>query len=141
MTRATQMTDDETLALLRRLEPDLSTLLPRVDNGELIDCGPFRALASRGTGWANLVMPTAAPTNGAAVVDAVDELRRRYAERGRTPRFVFKEPLFPALAAMLESAGLSLSEREPLMVCGPGDLRPSSRPGVSVRFLRRFVRV
>jgi hypothetical protein len=87
------MTDDETLAQLRRLEPDLASLIALVDDGEVFDCGPFRAMMSLTTGWANLVRPVATPEHGDAVVAAVEEIRRRFAERGRPPRFLFREPL------------------------------------------------
>jgi ribosomal protein S18 acetylase RimI-like enzyme len=130
------MADNEALRHLRRLEPDVATLAIQVPGAEVIDCGPFRALVSRTTGWANLAMPIRPPADLDEVTAAVKELRRRFAERGRTPRFLFKEPFFPGLASMLEQAELTLAEREPLMVCTPAGFQPSRNPNVSVRFLR-----
>ncbi|MGH2588273.1 MAG: GNAT family N-acetyltransferase [Dehalococcoidia bacterium] len=130
------MKDDAALHHLRRLEPDLAALAVQVKGAEVIDCGPFRALVSRTTDWANLAMPILPSANLDEVTAAVEELCRRFAERGRTPRFLFKEPFFPGLASMLEQAGLVLVEREPLMVCTPVSFRPFRNPKVSVHFLR-----
>lgn len=129
------MAEDHARIQLRRQEPDLRALVRYVSEGEVLDAGPFRALVSRTTDWANLVMPVVTPTDAGDVAVAIQELQRRFAEYGRTPRVVFKEIFFLGLATLLEEAGLALSEREPLMLCTRASFHPSDNPDVSVRFL------
>ena len=117
------------------LEPDLASLVHLAEAACVLDCGPFRALLSPTTEWANLVMPLTNPSGIAEVTEALAVLRPRFAEAGRTPRLLFKEPFFPGLPDLLAGGGLLPSEREPLMICSPARFLPAVRPDVPVRFL------
>jgi ribosomal protein S18 acetylase RimI-like enzyme len=105
------------------------------DAALVLDEGPFRAMLSPTTEWANMVMPVTNPSDVGEITGALAALRERFAEAGRTPRLLFKEPFFPGLAELLAGAGLLPTEREPLMICIPARFHPVSRPGVSVRLL------
>jgi ribosomal protein S18 acetylase RimI-like enzyme len=127
---------NDELQQLRALEPDLASLVHLAEAAEVLDRGPFRALLSPTTEWANLVMPVSNSSSPTEVTDALAALGQRFAAAGRTPRLLFKEPFFPGLPELLAGAGLLPSEREPLMICSPVRFRPAVRPDVSVRFLR-----
>ena len=59
---------------------------------------------------------------GSEAADALPALAEAFAQRGRNGRVELVEELNPALAATLESAGWSLSERVPVMACTPDTL-------------------
>ncbi|MGI8554589.1 MAG: GNAT family N-acetyltransferase [Dehalococcoidia bacterium] len=130
------MTDAVDLAQLRRLEPDIETLLGYAGQVEVIHRGPFYALLSRDTDWANFAVPEDPRAGATDTAGAVGDLRRLFAQHGRSLRFVFKQPLYPALAPLLEQEGLRLKQRQPLMICTPTSFRPLDNPDVSVRFLQ-----
>jgi GNAT superfamily N-acetyltransferase len=127
------MHDGGDLPLVRRLEPDLATLVTFGDAIEVVTAGPFHALLSRQTDWANFVMPFDAQATATEVAEALRELRPRYAEAGRPLRVQFKQPLYPALAPMLEQAGMRLCGRERLMLCTRSRFRPMAAAAVQVR--------
>jgi ribosomal protein S18 acetylase RimI-like enzyme len=47
----------------------------------------------------------------------------------------FNEPLWPSLASRLNTLGLTLEKREPLLACVPEAFRPVSSPHIEARFL------
>lgn len=121
--------------LLRRLEPDSDSLLRFAGQAEFVRCGPFRALLSDTTDWANFAEPVEAESSEAAMFAAIHDLARCFRERGRRLRILYKERRFPLLAPVLEQAGLCVLERQPLMTCVPTDFKPLVNPDVGVRFL------
>lgn len=123
------------LDALRRLEPArrwLEELVAR--GGETVPVGPFLALFHTDLLGFNHAVPTE-PLRPEEVPGAVAKLRRLFAERGLELQFELNEPLFPNLPALLEREGLTLTEREPLLLLTPGDFRPVANPKVDVRFL------
>lgn len=124
------ITDREMLHRLRAIEPDPTDLAAYADQAEVIDCPPFRALVSAATEWACFAVPVREPGESSQVAAAVNELHARFAPYGRQPRYIFKDALFPTLAPMLESAGLALHEREPLLVCLPERFVPVEQAAV-----------
>lgn len=127
---------DRDLDDLRRLEPTQSWLEDfAAHGGETIQVGPFLALINGGLLGFDYAAPTE-PLRAEEVPGAVGELRRLFSSRGRALRVELNEPLFPQLPALLERAGLTLTEREPLLLLTPGDFRPISNPEVHVRFLQ-----
>jgi ribosomal protein S18 acetylase RimI-like enzyme len=75
----------------------------------------------------NVAMPAVPIHDG--IADAVATLRAATAELGWLPRIEFPEAYSPTLPALLEAAGLVVSDRRPLLTCTPESLRPS--PDVS----------
>jgi ribosomal protein S18 acetylase RimI-like enzyme len=98
--------------------------------------GPFEALINLHDDmiWLNYAVPVA-PVDGPDAAETIAALTDHFAARGRRLRFEFHAAPWPSLPGLLESAGLSLQARHPLMVCAPGDLRPLSAPGVTVQRL------
>ena len=66
----------------------------------------------------------------------LDSLRALFAARGLPLQIEFNEPLFPALPSMLAAAGLTPTEREPLLLLSAGGFHPAVNSRVEVRFLR-----
>jgi ribosomal protein S18 acetylase RimI-like enzyme len=122
--------------LARRLEESVSQSAPDGDT-EALSIGPFRAFFDPHTAEPelNTVMPVAPLGAEDELGRAIEEVRRQFAARQRTPRFEFFASRWPELPAALERAGLESVGAEPLMYCGPDDLRPVSAPGVSLRVL------
>jgi GNAT superfamily N-acetyltransferase len=127
------------LSLLRLLEPN-DTLRAAVGGmgGEVMRVGPFEAYLhpdphALGFGYAQPIEPLPAD---AEVTAAVDALRALFASRGMSLSIEFNRPLFPRLPDLLESRGLVIDDREPLLVLDPADFRPSRSADVQARFLR-----
>jgi ribosomal protein S18 acetylase RimI-like enzyme len=99
--------------------------------------GPFSAILSDGTPWANFAVPVELDAAPAAVDNALAALTSLFARRGRTLRVIVKDALAPALPPLLERAGLRAIERLPLMLCTPRSYRPLVNAEVHVRFLRQ----
>ena len=130
---------DGDLDQLRRLEPTDAYLAQATANGaEVVPVGPFRVIFSPHSDsiWLNQAAPVKPLGSAGEVVEALHNLQRLFRQRNRTPAMEFNEPLWPSLPALLEAAGFTEKEREPLMLCTPADFRPFSSPEVSVRFLQ-----
>lgn len=127
------------VSLLRLLEPNDAARSAVVRaGGEVHRAGPFEAYLhpdphAVGFEYAQPIEPL---PSRAGVVSGLHQLQRLFDERGMPLSIEFNTPLFPGLPAILESEGLSLAEREPLLVLDPADFIPSRTDGVSVRFLR-----
>ena len=61
---------------------------------------------------------------GGGLARPLDELRKAFYERGRTPRFEFYEAFAPDLPAALKANGFDEEARQWSMLCTPDTLRP-----------------
>ncbi|HZU12976.1 MAG TPA: GNAT family N-acetyltransferase [Chloroflexota bacterium] len=131
---------DHLIQSLRRLEPT-DNFFARITAGwgsEIVAIGPFRAMFSTSPDntWLNEAVPLEPLGSPEETVAWLRRLRREFETRGRMPYVEFNEPLWPDLPAALTSAGFVEDQREPIMLCTPGDVRPVAAPGVAVRFLQ-----
>src|SRR6202011_3785227 len=136
--RIAKIDEPSDVAQLRRLEPTPAFLESVVAHGgEIVTVGPFRAFLhpTRADDWANYATPVDPMDDDSETASALEWLRRLYIERERTLRFEFNEPLWPQLAPVLERSGLTLQDREPIMLLTLPEFRSFSNPDVVVRFL------
>ncbi len=122
--------------LLEQVEADTRSVL--TDDHETMNVGPFMAAFHRDSDlvWYNYAVPNAPTANDLACVsDAVGRLRQLFGERNRTLRFEFFEALWPLLGPALETCGLKLQGKRPLMLCAPSDLQRVTASGFSVNSL------
>jgi ribosomal protein S18 acetylase RimI-like enzyme len=126
---------DELIALSRRCEESARAAATR--GREVVRFGPFEALIDLSSDliWLNYAVPVAPQADHAAALAALEELKAHFHARDRRPRFEFNAAPWPELPGLLEAAGLSLQERQPLMACTPTDLLHPAAPGVEVRLL------
>ena len=125
------------LDLLRRLEPAPAWLADfAAQGGEVIAVGPFRALLHPDALGLNYAAPTEPLGDAAEVMAALDQLRRLFAERKLLLRLEFTEQLFPELAGWLERARFTREAREPVLLMGSDEFRPSADRQLYIRFLR-----
>jgi ribosomal protein S18 acetylase RimI-like enzyme len=126
---------EEVIALSRRCEDSARVAAAR--GRAVARFGPFEALIDLGSDmiWLNYAVPVAPIADRAAALAALDELKIHFRTHRRRPRFEFNAAPWPGLPALLEEAGLTLQERQPLMVCMPADLRRVAAPGVTVLLL------
>jgi predicted GNAT family acetyltransferase len=106
------------------------TLEGRDDGAEMLSIGPFRAVlsaagASTPTGWVTLIDGTA---SAAETAKALTKLRSTLKKHKVPLEIEYNEAVFPKVGAWLESAGLKLVERNPLMSCRPESLKPFPTP-------------
>lgn len=125
-------------SLLQMLEPN-DGLRAAVTHGggEVIQTVPFEAYLhsdphALGFGYAQPVGPLPGDSEIAA---GLRQLRSLFTRRGIPLSIEFNRPLFPDLPGLLESGGLVVAEREPLLVLDPTDFTPSYAMDVDVRFL------
>lgn len=126
--------------LLRLLEPGdaLREAVARA-GGEVHRVGPFEAYLHadpHALGF-QYAQPIAPLPDEAEVVVGLRDLKDLFRERGQPLSIEFNTLLFPELPELLESEGLAVAEREPLLVLDPADFTPSRRGDVEVRFLRQ----
>jgi len=90
--------------------------------------GPFLAAAhpTNDLVWLNYALPLPELAQDADITGDVAALREWFRDRRRVLRFEIFQPLWPWLGPALERAGLRLQGAMPLMLCGPGDLRPAA---------------
>ncbi|NNJ13503.1 GNAT family N-acetyltransferase [Chloroflexales bacterium ZM16-3] len=126
---------DQMIALSRRCEE--SARAAAACGREVARFGPFEALIDLGTDliWLNYAVPVEPVDDLPAAMAALEQLKAHFRSRGRRPRFEFNAAPWPELPALLESAGLTLQERQPMMVCRLADLRHPAIPGVTARLL------
>jgi predicted GNAT family acetyltransferase len=121
------------LDLLRRIEADTADGAGR---GMIVRrVGPFVAIVhpTNDFVWLSAVVMDSRADVRALAPTMIDELRSLFREHQRILRFEIFEPLWPGVAGMLESCGVAVQGRMPLMVCAPGDLRPFAAAGVEIR--------
>lgn len=96
--------------------------------------GPFEALIDPDDPliWLNYAVPVAPISAAAADAAALAALCAHFAAYGRQPRFEFNALPWPALPALLERAGFTCHDQNPLMVCTPQMYQACSAPGVQV---------
>lgn len=102
---------------------------------ELLKVGPFSALvpaAADSSSWITLV--EAAATRRETIA-AVERLRTIFKSRSAPVEIEYNEALYPRVGSWLETAGLTLSERNPLMACRPADFTPFAAGGVALHRL------
>lgn len=99
---------------------------------ELLTVGPFSAVVPAATDSSSWVTLVAAAATERETIAAVARLRSIF--RGRTAplEIEFNERLYPRVGRWLEAAGLTLSERNPLMACGPADFKPFAAAAVTL---------
>src|SRR5690606_23080152 len=73
-----------------------------------------------------LIVPDATPEQ--FTPEMMAELRGHFRRCGRQLRFEVLEPLWPWAGPLLESHGVQLQGRMPLMICRPGQVRPMPAP-------------
>ncbi len=113
---------------------ELDALEDRTGGSEVLTFGPFRAVMSPLTGvpsmnWVTLIERE--PTED-EVVDALAQLQALFKQRGLSLEVEFNEGVYPRAGTWLESAGMQLAERNPLMACRPDAFRPSISPDVKI---------
>ncbi len=118
----------------RFLAWQLHALEARRTGSEMVAIGPFRALLSPATeppptSWVTLVDQRAQKEETLA---ALTELRDLFQHRGIAMELEYNEVAFPHAQAWLESTGLELVERNPLMACRPDAFRPFIAPEVVI---------
>jgi predicted GNAT family acetyltransferase len=106
------------------------TLEGRDDGAEMLSIGPFRAVLSAAgvstpTGWVTLIDGTA---SAAETAKALTKLRSTLKKHKVPLEIEYNEAVFPKVGAWLESAGLKLVERNPLMSCRPESFKPFPTP-------------
>jgi ribosomal protein S18 acetylase RimI-like enzyme len=96
---------------------------------------PFRAIP--GKAGAEVGFDYALPVDrlDATLPDAVGRLKSLYRARREPLRLEFNEQIWPALGPALESAGLLLERRNPLMACRRDGFVPFGATSVAVEFL------
>jgi ribosomal protein S18 acetylase RimI-like enzyme len=107
------------------------TLALRDDDSEVLSIGPFRALLSvageqPATGWVTLID---APATEAETAKALPKLRSAFKKHKVALEIEYNEAVYPKVGAWLESAGLTLADRNPLMSCRPDAFKPLPTPG------------
>jgi GNAT superfamily N-acetyltransferase len=109
-------------------------LAARDDDSEVLSVGPFRALLSTAsvkpaTGWITLIEGTATQ---AETVKALTKLKSAFKKRSVPVEIEYNEAAFPKVGGWLESAGLKLAERNPLMACRPDAFKPFTSEEVHI---------
>jgi RimJ/RimL family protein N-acetyltransferase len=109
-------------------------LAARGDDSEVLSIGPFRALLSNAsvksaTGWITLIEGTATE---AETLKALTKVRSAFKKRDVPVEIEFNEAAFPKVGAWLETAGLKLAERNPLMACRPEAFKPFTSEEVHI---------
>jgi predicted GNAT family acetyltransferase len=112
-----------------------------VGDAETLSLGPLRAVVlgagDQATGWVTL---SGDDFTKRKTLDALAELRATLKQRKATMEFEFDEKVYPHVAEWLESAGLHLMERNPLMACRPETFQPFAAPDVSLTRLNHDAR-
>jgi ribosomal protein S18 acetylase RimI-like enzyme len=109
-------------------------LAARGDESEVLSIGPFRALLSNAsvkpaTGWITLIEGSATQ---AETVKALPKLKAAFKKRSVPFEIEYNEAAFPKVGGWLETAGLKLAERNPLMACRPDAFKPFTSEEVHI---------
>jgi len=108
------------------------TLEARTADSEVTTIGPFHVAMSRNKqapslSWVTLVEGAATE---AETVKAVPKLKAALKKHRAALEIEYNDAVFPKVGAWLESAGLKLAEKNPLMACRPGAFKPFVAPEV-----------
>jgi predicted GNAT family acetyltransferase len=106
------------------------TLTVLEDGAEMLSIGPFRGLlAAAGeataTSWVTLIDGSATE---AETLKALTKLRSTFKKHKVALEIEYNEAVFPKVGSWLESAGLKLQARNPLLSCRPEQFKPFSTP-------------
>jgi GNAT superfamily N-acetyltransferase len=106
------------------------TLAGHEDGADMLSIGPFRALLSgegeaTGTGWATLIDGAATEAD---TTKSLTKLRSAFKKHKVALEIEYNEEVFPKVGKWLETAGLKLIERNPLMSCRPDAFKPFPLP-------------
>lgn len=109
-------------------------LAARGDDSEVLSIGPFRALLSNAsvkpaTGWITLIEGGA---TAAETAKALTKLKAAFKKRSVPFEIEYNEAAFPKVGGWLETAGLKLAERNPLMACRPDAFKPFTSEEVHI---------
>lgn len=99
---------------------------------ELLTVGPFSAVVPAATDSSSWVTLVEAHATERETIAAVARLRSIFHSRTAPLEIEFNERLYPRVGRWLEAAGLTLSERNPLMACGPADFKPVAAAAVTL---------
>lgn len=107
-------------------------------DSEILTLGPFRAAHTTSTDgppatWITLVDGAATE---AETAKAIPKLRAALKKWKGKLEVEYNEAVFPKVGEWLESAGLKLAERNPLMACRPDTFKPFAAPEVHLTQLR-----
>ena len=110
----------------------------RAADSELLTIGPFQVVLSKSKGaplssWVTLVDGAVTESE---TVKAVPKLKAALKKHHAPLEIEFNDALFPKVGAWLESAGLKLAEKNPLMACRPDAFKPSVAPEVHLTQLK-----
>lgn len=108
------------------------TLEARTADSEVITIGPFQVAMSQDKqapshSWVTLVEGAATE---AETVKAVPKLKAALKKHRAPLEIEYNDAVFPHVGAWLESAGLKLAEKNPLMACRPGAFKSFVAPEV-----------
>jgi ribosomal protein S18 acetylase RimI-like enzyme len=112
----------------------LDALAAHSDEAELLSIGPFRALVpthndSSGLTWATLVEGDATE---AETHKALTKLKAAFKKHKAVMEIEYNEGVFPKVGKFLESAGLKMAERNPLMGLRPEAFKPFATAEVNI---------
>lgn len=110
----------------------------RAADSEVLTIGPFRVAMSQDKAmptmsWVTLVEGAASE---AETMKAVPKLKAALKKHRAPLEIEYNDAVFPNVGAWLESAGLKLAEKNPLMACRPGAFKPFVAPEVHLTQLR-----
>lgn len=113
---------------------ELDALEDRSGGAEVLSFGPFSAVMSPlaempSLNWVTLIEREPAE---AETLAALGRLQGLFKRRGLSLEVEFNEAVHPQAGIWLESAGMKLAERNPLMACRPDAFRPSISPDVKI---------
>jgi ribosomal protein S18 acetylase RimI-like enzyme len=115
-----------------------NALEARAGDSEVLDFGPFRVVLSKNkeaplSSWVTLVDGTASE---AETLKAVPKLKAALKKHKSPLEIEFNDAVFPKVGAWLESAGLKLAEKNPLMACRPETFKPFTAAEVHLTQLK-----
>jgi ribosomal protein S18 acetylase RimI-like enzyme len=110
----------------------------RAGASEVLTIGPFRVAMSQdkdapSISWVTLVDGS---TSEAETVKAMPKLKAALKKHKAPLEIEYNEVVFPQVGAWLESAGMKLARKDPLMACHPESFKPFVAPEVHLTQLR-----
>lgn len=136
--REAELTEEAARDVERFAAWQRDALEARAAESETLTIGPFSVSVSKtkdapASGWITLVDGSATE---AETVKAVPKLKATLKKHKAPFEVEYNEAVFPKVGAWLESAGLKLAERNPLMACRPDAFKPFVAPEVHLTQLR-----
>ena len=110
----------------------------RAGASEVLTIGPFRVAMSQdkeapSMSWVTLVDGS---TTEAETLKAIPKLKAALKKNKAHLEIEYNEAVFPNVGAWLESAGMKLARKDPLMACHPESFKPFVAPEVHLTQLR-----